>query len=86
MSDAPPEGEVREEDMGPPVTELEDHEYPATEGFEDRVHRSIERRLLAGDLTRFGLMGPVAALLELFRALFESLGLGSTHQDEDGLP
>lgn len=63
-----------QEDLGPPIGQLLGHSLPVESGFRARVGRGIERRILAADATRFGVLGPITALLELLRALFEGLG------------
>lgn len=42
-------------------------------GFQDRVRRRIDRRLMAGDVLDFAWTGPLLAFLELIRAPFEIL-------------
>lgn len=72
-----------ESEMGEPIGLLADHGVPPSTGFGGRVHRSIERRLLAADVTRLGVLGPLATLMELLRALFESLGATRPRHDEE---
>ena len=63
------------ENLGEPIAQLAVHVVPVSTGFRGRVGRAIERRVLAADATRFGVLAPFEALLELMRMIFESLGL-----------
>jgi len=72
------------DDWGAPVTQLRDHVVPVSPQFRARVHRSIERRILAANATQFGMLAPITALLELLRAIFEGLGLMDDTLDESG--
>ena len=74
-ADFEPEVTDGQEDLGPPIAQLLAHSLPVESGFQARVGRGIERRLLAADATRFGVLGPITAFLELLRAFFEGLGL-----------
>jgi len=66
--------DVSDESMGEPIAALLGHAMPAPSGLMPRVRNSIFRRTLAGDVTRFAAWGPITALLELLRAIFESFG------------
>lgn len=58
-------------DMGTPVEQLRDLSLDVGGEFAPRVRRSIERRLLGGDLIELAWTAPFTALLELLRAPFE---------------
>ncbi len=78
--------ELHEEDLGRPVTELRDLRDPVPSGFLLRVRNAIQRRTLAGDLTRFSFLAPMAVLMELFASVFEYVGgrgnKTTTHEDK----
>lgn len=62
-----------DEDLGEPIAELADLTVAAPSHLMTRVRGSIFRRSFAGDVTRFATWGPLTTLLELLRAVFESL-------------
>lgn len=74
MTDTPGQGGPTEEDLGPPIAELQELRDPVPEGFGDRIRNAIHRRSLAGDLTRFTLWAPAAVFLEFLASLFSWLG------------
>lgn len=80
------EGTDGQEELGAPIAQLLAHSLPVESGFQARVGRGIERRILAADATRFGVLGPITALLELLRAFFEGLGLVDSEAAADAGP
>ncbi len=74
---------LSDEELGEPIAELADYSVPPPTYLMPRVRHSIFRRTLAGDVTRFATWGPITALMELLRAVFESLRgtAGDTQND-----
>lgn len=77
MTPAPPgpgdEPPVDDGDMGEPVVELRDLSLSANDQFGRRVHRRIERRILAGEFIALAWTAPMMMFLELLRVPFELL-------------
>lgn len=67
------ESPVDDGDMGEPVVELRDLSLSVTDQFGRRVHRGIERRILAGEFIALAWTAPMMILLELLRMPFELL-------------
>ncbi|MCB9535421.1 MAG: hypothetical protein H6704_04085 [Myxococcales bacterium] len=59
-----------EDELGEPIAELRDLGEPMAPGFRRRLHRRIERRQLAGDVTTLFWEAPVAWTVEMLRVLF----------------
>lgn len=72
------DNEESAEETGTPVTQLRDLDVAVDPAFTDRVGRSIQRRLLAGDLLHLAWTGPLMALLEILRVPFEWFANGNT--------
>ncbi len=66
------DGRLDDEDdaLGEPIAELRDLGVPTEPGFRRRLHRRIERRQLAGDVTTLFWEAPVAWTVEMLRVLF----------------
>jgi hypothetical protein len=67
------ESPVEEDDMGEPVVELRELSLSSDDRFGRRVHRRIERRILAGEFIVLAWTAPMMMLLELLRVPFELL-------------
>jgi hypothetical protein len=78
MSDDPKRDAHRlpdeDDELGPPIEALRTHVTdpgPTTNVFLGRIERRIERRRVAGDLSRLWWEAPSHACLEIFKAIFE---------------
>jgi hypothetical protein len=71
MSDQSPPPDDTPESSDAPLDELRELAVPVDEQFADRVHRRIERRVLATDLVELAWAAPLEALMALLRAPFE---------------
>ncbi|MGH9310329.1 MAG: hypothetical protein ACRD1U_13205 [Vicinamibacterales bacterium] len=62
-----------DDDLGPPIAELEGLSLPVGSQFGDRVRSRIERRLLAGHFLELAWAAPFTMLLEFLRVPFDLL-------------
>lgn len=66
-----------------PILELAELSETPSDGFEDRVRRSILRRSLASDLASYVWFTPVRILLEYMGLLLTMIGDSPTEGDGD---
>ena len=78
MAEEPDNLDPELEDLGAPVTELQLLADPVPESFLGRIQRTIRRRELAADVTRFSLWTPALVFLEYLAAFFSAFGSTST--------
>jgi hypothetical protein len=62
---------VDDDELGSPIAELSTVDWPVDTGFDDRVRRRIERRLLGGSVLEVLWTAPLAVLLEFLRWPFD---------------
>ena len=72
----PPNGEPSSdtEDLGQPVTELQDLPLDVGDRFVRHVRGRIERRVVAGEFLGLAWTAPMMMLLEFIRIPFEAFG------------
>jgi len=70
-------------DTGEPITVLRDLEEPVTDSFMGALHRRIQRRLLAADVGRLTLSGPLMVVLEFLKMVFELIGVRSPDERKE---
>jgi hypothetical protein len=62
------------EDLGEPVTELQDLPLVVDERFARQVRGRIERRVITGEILTLAWTAPLMMLLEFIRIPFEAFG------------
>ena len=74
MSDEPINGGPEDIDTGDPIRLLAELEEPTSTRFMAALHRRIQRRMLASDVTRLSWNGPVLIVIEFLNMVFGLLG------------
>jgi hypothetical protein len=85
MSDEGFDGPAPESiDTGEPIRLLGDFEEPASASFMGALHRRIQRRMLATDVTRLTWNGPILVVIEFLNMVFGLLGTGESDDRREG--
>ena len=61
-------------DTGEPIQALREFEEPAGATFMGSLHRRIQRRMLASDVTRLTWNGPILIVIEFLNMVFGLVG------------